>query len=65
MRVHLTRGPSPERALTATDRAVLANELRADLFISIHLDGHPNPAANGVATYHYGSADGGVTSTVG
>jgi N-acetylmuramoyl-L-alanine amidase len=64
MRVHLTRGPNPRRPLTDRDRACLANELAADLFISIHVDGHPNPSAEGVATYHYGSTNG-VTSTVG
>jgi len=64
MRVHLTRGPQPAADLPARDRAKLANELGADLFISVHLDGHPNPAADGVATYHYGT-DAGVSSTVG
>jgi N-acetylmuramoyl-L-alanine amidase len=64
MRVHLTRGRSPEAELSDRDRAALANHLRADLFISIHLDGHPNPLANGVASYHYGSVNG-ATSTVG
>jgi N-acetylmuramoyl-L-alanine amidase len=64
MRVHLTRGPAPEHALGDRERAQLANDLGADLFISLHIDGHPNPAANGVATYHYGSGNG-VTSTVG
>ena len=54
MRVHLTRGPPPSAALTELDRAALANELGADLLISLHLDGHANPAADGVATYHYG-----------
>lgn len=64
MRVHLTRGPQPAAAISDHDRASLANDLGADLFLSIHLDGNENPAANGVATYHYGSADG-VVSTVG
>jgi N-acetylmuramoyl-L-alanine amidase len=64
MRVHLTRGPHPQRWLTNAERAGLANELGADLLISIHLDGHANPDADGVATYHYGSTSG-VTSTVG
>lgn len=64
MRVHLTRGPAPDHVLTNQQRARLANELNADLLISIHIDGHQNPAAEGVATYHYGSASG-VTSTVG
>ena len=64
MRVHLTRGPAPSDVLRDRDRAQLANELGADLLISLHLDGHRNPAADGVATYHYGS-ESGVTSTVG
>jgi N-acetylmuramoyl-L-alanine amidase len=64
MRVYLTRGPRPDHAIDDMERAKLANELRADLFISIHLDGHANPAAEGVATYHYGTVDGAV-STVG
>ena len=64
MRVYLTRGPAPEHELTDRQRAKLANEVGADLFISLHIDRHSNPAAQGVATYHYGSGNG-VTSTVG
>jgi N-acetylmuramoyl-L-alanine amidase len=64
MRVHLTRGPMPGSAVPDRERAALANQLGADLFISVHLDGHANPAADGVATYHYG-LESGVTSTVG
>jgi N-acetylmuramoyl-L-alanine amidase len=65
MRVNLTRGPNPAETMTNRDRAKLANDLGADLLISVHLDGCDNPAADGVATYHYGSLSGGVTSTVG
>jgi N-acetylmuramoyl-L-alanine amidase len=66
MRVHLTRGPSASEQLTESARASLANELGADLLISLHLDGHGNPDASGVATYHYGQyGDGGITSTIG
>ncbi|MGH3659042.1 MAG: N-acetylmuramoyl-L-alanine amidase, partial [Micromonosporaceae bacterium] len=60
--VHLTRGPHagyPDDA-----RAKFANDHGADLVISLHLDGHPNPEARGVATYHYGTTAG-VTSTAG
>jgi N-acetylmuramoyl-L-alanine amidase len=64
MRVHLTRGPAPRESLPDRERAQLANTLGADLFISLHLDGHHNPDASGVATYHYGTENG-VTSTVG
>ena len=66
MRVHLTRGPAPSDRLTESSRASIANELGADLLISIHLDGHSNPLASGVATYHYGQHhDGSITSTLG
>jgi N-acetylmuramoyl-L-alanine amidase len=65
MRVHLTRGPAPAATLTDASRAELANSLNADLLISLHLDGHDNPLAQGVAAYHYGTGGGEVTSTVG
>jgi N-acetylmuramoyl-L-alanine amidase len=65
MRVNLTRGPNPREQLTESDRAELANELGADLLISLHVDRHASPVASGVATYHYGHGDGGVTSTLG
>ncbi|MDQ7907037.1 N-acetylmuramoyl-L-alanine amidase [Phytohabitans sp. ZYX-F-186] len=64
MRVHLTRGPGGGPALTDIARADLANELGGDLFISLHIDGHANPDAEGVAAFHYGTGNG-VTSTVG
>lgn len=64
VRVHLTRGPRLATPMSDAARAELANELGADLFISIHIDGHKSPAAEGVAAYHYGASDG-VTSTVG
>jgi len=64
MRVHLTRGPAPSRPMSGAERAALANGLGADLLISLHLDGHDNEAADGVATYHYGTGSG-LSSTVG
>jgi N-acetylmuramoyl-L-alanine amidase len=64
VRVHLTRGPRLATPMSDAARAELANELGADLFISLHIDGHPNPAAEGVAAYHYEPVSG-VTSTVG
>ncbi|GAA4678041.1 N-acetylmuramoyl-L-alanine amidase [Phytohabitans rumicis] len=64
MRVHLTRGPVGAGKLTDLARAGLANELGGDLLISVHVDGHANPDADGVATFHYGTGNG-VTSTVG
>ncbi|MEV6850830.1 N-acetylmuramoyl-L-alanine amidase [Actinoplanes sp. NPDC051411] len=64
MRVHLTRGPQPAKSMTGAERAMLANSLGADLLISLHLDGHDNESADGVATYHYGTGSG-LSSTVG
>ena len=64
MRVHLTRGPAPAEPMSGAQRAELANSLSADLLISLHLDGHDNAAAEGVATYHYGTGSG-LSSTVG
>jgi N-acetylmuramoyl-L-alanine amidase len=63
MRVFLTRGPA-SGLVSDRERVVLANELGADLFISLHVDGNPNPSAEGVATYHFGSTSG-ISSTVG
>lgn len=53
VRTWLTRG----RANGATDeqRAALANEVGADLLLSLHLDGFSSPKANGVATYYFGA----------
>ncbi|GAA1039316.1 N-acetylmuramoyl-L-alanine amidase [Virgisporangium ochraceum] len=63
MRVFLTRGPA-SGDVSDRERVSLANELGADLFISLHVDGYKNPEAEGVATYHFGTTAG-VSSTVG
>jgi N-acetylmuramoyl-L-alanine amidase len=63
MRVFLTRGPA-SGGVSDRERVTFANELGADLFISLHIDGHRNPSAEGVATYHFGTTSG-VSSTVG
>src|ERR1700733_1925608 len=57
-------GSTPPATTADQQRATIANDLGADLFLSIHLDGHKNPLAAGVATYHYGTSDG-VVSTIG
>ena len=61
--VFLTRGP--DLSLSDEDRAAFANAAEADLFVSLHVDGHADPACNGVATYYYASGDGATRSTVG
>lgn len=62
IRVDLTRGR--DTGYSDGDRAAFANASGADLLISLHLDGQRNPAAHGVATYHFGTGSG-ATSTVG
>ncbi|HEU5003668.1 MAG TPA: N-acetylmuramoyl-L-alanine amidase [Actinomycetota bacterium] len=59
--VMLTRGPHDGPA--ESDRARLANEARADLFLSLHLNAHTNPEASGAATYYF--EHGGVASEPG
>jgi N-acetylmuramoyl-L-alanine amidase len=59
---YLTRGRNMSR--TDAERAEFGNATGADLLLSLHVDEHPNPAACGVATYHFGTGSG-VTSTIG
>lgn len=46
-------------------RAGFANEADADVLISLHVDGHVNPAACGAATYYFGSPVTGQHSALG
>jgi N-acetylmuramoyl-L-alanine amidase len=60
--VYLTRGhsqnPSPDQ------RTAFANDARADLFLSLHVDSHASEHARGVASFYYGTGSG-ASSTVG
>jgi N-acetylmuramoyl-L-alanine amidase len=47
------------------DRAAFANAAGADLLLSLHTDANHSMHAQGLATFHFGTGDGGVTSTVG
>lgn len=60
--VYLTRGR--DQHPTPAERTAFANDARADLFISLHLDAHTSEHARGVASYHYGTGSG-ASSTVG
>ncbi|SFL62096.1 N-acetylmuramoyl-L-alanine amidase [Geodermatophilus ruber] len=60
--VYLTRGR--DQNPTAAERTAFANDARADLFLSLHVDGHPSEHARGVAGYYYGTGSG-ASSTVG
>ncbi len=60
--VYLTRGRHQDP--TAEERTRFANDARADLFISLHMDAHGSEHARGVASYYYGTGSG-TSSTVG
>ena len=60
--VYLTRGR--DQNPTPAERTAFANDARADLFISLHLDAHDSQHARGVASYYYGTGSG-ASSTVG
>src|SRR3954451_14629484 len=40
-------------------RTAFANDARADLFISLHMEAHTSEHARGVASYYYGTGSGG------
>jgi N-acetylmuramoyl-L-alanine amidase len=60
--VYLTRGR--DQSPGPAERTAFANDARADLFISLHLDAHSSEHARGVASYYYGTGSG-PSSTVG
>ncbi|HET7482800.1 MAG TPA: peptidoglycan-binding protein, partial [Actinomycetota bacterium] len=57
--VRFTRN-EPENPDHST-RAKFANEVDADLFISIHLNSHEEPSAEGCSTYYFGGSPAGET----
>ncbi len=46
-------------------RAAIANEVGADVVISLHCDAHPNPEANGMAAFYFGTVTGRTSSVAG
>ena len=61
-RVYLTRGRNG--GPSAEERTAFANDARADLFLSLHMEAHGSAHARGVASYYYGTGSG-ASSTVG
>ena len=57
----LTRGP--HNGASDEQRAQLANEVSADLLLSLHMDGSESSLANGIAAYYYGAGES--SSTIG
>lgn len=49
----------PETTPNDTERAAFANGCGADLLLSLHVDHAPSPTCCGVATYYFGTAQGG------
>jgi N-acetylmuramoyl-L-alanine amidase len=60
--VYLTRGRTG--GPSAEERTAFANNARADLFLSLHMEAHGSAHARGVASYYYGTGSG-ASSTVG
>lgn len=54
-----TRGPN--NGATDEQRAQLANDVGADLVLSLHVDGFSSPLANGLAAYYYGAGESSST----
>ncbi|MBS4535145.1 stage II sporulation protein D [Clostridium sp. D2Q-14] len=50
-KVILTRGS--DEYITLNQRVKIANEIRPDFFISLHLNSYHNPSINGCEIYHY------------
>jgi N-acetylmuramoyl-L-alanine amidase len=63
VQAYLTRGV--EGGPEELDRVEFANNTRADLLISLHVDQHPNAEAGGVATFYYGNDRFGHHSALG
>ena len=57
----LTRGP--HNGASDEERANFANQVGADMLLSLHVDGAASPLANGLASYHYGAGES--SSTIG
>ncbi|HVF18757.1 MAG TPA: N-acetylmuramoyl-L-alanine amidase [Mycobacteriales bacterium] len=56
---HAFRTRSVDGNPSEADRAAFANAAEGDLYVSLHLDGSPYPAAQGAASFFYGSAAAG------
>jgi N-acetylmuramoyl-L-alanine amidase len=61
VQTYATRGP--QNGASDEQRAALANEVGADLVLSLHVDGSDSALANGIAAYYYGAGE--ATSTIG
>lgn len=60
MQAYLTRGEHQNP--TPAERAAFANEIHADVVLSLHVDGSPSAHAAGIATFHFGTDTGNISS---
>jgi N-acetylmuramoyl-L-alanine amidase len=60
MQAYVTRGS--HRNPSSAERAKFANDVGADLVLSLHIDGSTSPQASGIATFHFGSDTGNISS---
>lgn len=63
--VILTRPATPLIPSTPAQQATFANDISADLVISLHVDQSPSTKPNGIAVFYFGSPGGGNFSPAG
>ena len=61
--VHITR--TADRSPSESDRIDFANQVSADLVVSLHCDNYLNERAEGVASYYFGNEREGIKSVIG
>jgi N-acetylmuramoyl-L-alanine amidase len=63
----LVTGParSGHTSFDEAERAAIANEVDADVVVSLHCDAHPNPEAHGIAAFYFGTVTGQTRSVAG
>ncbi len=61
--VAVSTSRTSDKFISLGDRTKIANAEKADIFVSIHINGHSNTAANGLETFSYpGSSVGAILS---
>lgn len=63
--VILTRPATPITPGTPAQRAAFANDVTADLVVSLHVDQSDSPKPNGIAVFYFGNPSGGNHSIAG
>lgn len=63
----LVTGParSGHTSFDESTRAAIANEVGADVVVSLHCEAHDNPLAQGIAAFYFGSQSGRTNSVAG